>query len=189
MKSRFLDNEEIIYTGKQLSPSWIYKNYWIQGDAIVAFTGECNLTIDDMVDIEDYLNNSPIYSKNMLSFIIEHFNIGLVEGVARQRLFMCIVKDVIESYLPKGQTIMRKGDDLFYNGGKLSVSICTKSITSVLMHIGINIDTEGVPVKAAGLNTDMGLTDIREIAKDIMDKYILECEQIIYASTKVRGVY
>ena len=188
MKSRFLDNE-IIYNGSQLAPSWIYKNYWIQGDAIVAFTGECNLTIDDMVDIEDYLNNSPIYSKNMLSFIIEHFNIGLVEGVARQRLFMCIVKDVIESYLPKGHTIMRKGDDLFYNGGKLSVSICTKSITSVLMHIGINIDTEGVPVKAAGLNTDMGLTDIKGIAEDIMNKYILECEQIIYASTKVRGVY
>lgn len=188
MKSRFLDNE-IIYNGKQLSPSWIYKNYWIQGDAIVSFMGECNLTIDDMVDIEDYLNNSPIYSKNMLSFLIEHFNIGLVEGVARQRLFMCIVKDVIESYLPKGQKIMRKGDDLFYNGGKLSVSICTKSITSVLMHIGINIDTEGVPVKAAGLNTDMGLTDIKGIAQDIMDKYILECEQIIYASTKVRGVY
>ena len=188
MKSRFIDNE-IIYTGKQLSPSWIYKNYWMKGDAIVSFVGECNLTIDDMVDIEDYLNNSPIYSKNMLSFIIEHFNIGLVEGVVRQRLFMCIVSDVIESYLPKEQNIMRKGDDLFYNGGKLSVSICTKSITSVLMHIGINIDANGAPVKAAGLESDMGLTNIKQIAEDIMNKYILECEQIIDASTKVRGVY
>ena len=188
MKSRFIDNE-IVYTGKQLAPSWIYKNYWVKGDAIVSFIGECNLTIDDMVDIEDYLNNSPIYSKNMLSFIIEHFNMPLLEGVARQRLFMCIVKEVLESYLPKGHVIMRKGDDLFYNGGKLSVSICTKSITSVLMHIGINIDTEGVPVKAAGLHTDMGFTNIKEIAEDIMNKYILECEQITFASAKVRGVY
>ncbi len=188
MKSRFLDTE-IIYNGSQLCPSWIYKNYWIKGDAIVAFTGECNLTIDDMVDIEDYLNNSPIYSKKMLSFIIEHFNIGLLEGVVRQRLFMCIVSEVIKSYLPKDHIIMRRGDDLFYNGGKLSVSICTKSLTSVLMHVGINIDSENTPVKAAGLETDMGLTNIRQIAEDIMNKYILECEQIIDASTKVRGVY
>jgi len=188
MKSRFLENE-IIYTGKQLSPSWIYKNYWIQGDAIVAFTGECSLTIDDMVDIEDYLNNSPIYSKNMLSFIIEHFNIGLVEGVVRQRLFMCIVREVIESYLPKDQKIMRRGDDLFFNGGELSVSICTKSVTSVLMHIGVNIDANGAPVKAAGLVSDMNLNNVKQIAEDIMNKYILECESIIGASTKVRGVY
>ncbi len=188
MKSRFIENE-MVYTGKQLSPSWIYKNYWMQGDAIVAFTGKCDLTIDDMVDIEDYLNNSPIYSNNMLSFIIEHFNIGLVEGVCRQRLFMCIVSEVIKSYLPKDHSIMRRGDDLFYNGGKLSVSICTKSITSVLMHIGINIDAEGAPVKAAGLTSDMRLTNIRQIAEDIMNKYIIECEQIIGASTKVRGVY
>ena len=188
MKSRFLDNE-IVYNGSQLSPSWIYKNYWIRGDAIVSFVGECDLTIDDMVDIEDYLNNSPIYSKKMLSFLIEHFNIGLVEGVVRQRLFMSIVSDVIKSYLPKDHSIMRKGDDLFYNGGKLSVSICTKSITSVLMHIGVNIISDGAPVKAAGLESDMGLTNIKQIAEDIMNKYIIECEQIIDASTKVRGVY
>ncbi|MCQ2957697.1 MAG: DUF366 family protein [Candidatus Gastranaerophilales bacterium] len=188
MKSRFIDNE-IIYTGKQLAPSWIYKNYWMQGDAIVAFTGECDLKIEDMVDIEDYLNNTPIYSKNMLSFIIEHYNIGLVEGVVRQRLFMCIVSEVIKSYLPKDHSIMRKGDDLFYNGGKLSVSICTRSISSVLMHIGVNIDASGAPVKAAGLTSEMGLTNIKQIAEDIMNKYIIECESIIGASTKVRGVY
>ena len=188
MKSRFLGNG-ITYTGEQLAPSWIYKNYWMQGDAIVSFTGVCDLKIEDMVDIEDYLNNSPIYSQDMLSFIIEHFNIGLVEGVARQRLFMCIVREVIESYLPKDQKIMRRGNDLFFNGGKLSVSICTKSITSVLMHIGININSNGAPVKAAGLTTDMNLTNIQQIAEDIMNKYILECESIIGASTKVRGVY
>jgi len=188
MKRRFIDNE-IIYTGKQLAPSWIYKNFWMQGDAIVSFIGECDLTIDDMVDIEDYLNNSPIYSKKMLSFIIEHFNIGLVEGVVRQRLFMCIISEVLKSYLPKECSIMRKGDDLFFNGGKLSVSICTKSITSVLMHVGLNIDSNGAPVKAAGLETNMGLTNIKQIAEDIMNKYIIECEQITGASTKVRGVY
>ena len=125
----------------------------------------------------------------MLNFIVEHFNIGLVEGVLRQRLFMCIIQEVLLSYLPKGHKIIRKGDDLFFNGGKLSVSICTKSITSVLMQVGINIDTENTPVKTSGLKTDMNFDNIKEIAEDIMSKYILECEQVIDASCKVRGVY
>ena len=188
MKSRFIE-KEFTYTGEQLAPSWIYKNYWIKGDAIVSFIGECNVEIDKMVDIEDYLNDCPIYSPKMLNFLVEHFNIGLVEGVLRQRLFMCIIQEVLLSYLPKGNKIIRKGDDLFFNGGKLSVSICTKSITSVLMHVGINIDTENTPVKTAGLQTDMNFDNIKEIAEDIMNKYIVECEQVIDASCKVRGVY
>ncbi|MDD3594640.1 MAG: DUF366 family protein [Candidatus Gastranaerophilales bacterium] len=188
MKSRFLD-KEIEYTGRQLVPSWIYKNYWIKGDAMVSFTGPCDVKIDEMVDIEDYLNNCPIYSDRMLHFIIEHFNMSLVEGVVRQRLFMCILRDVILSYLPKDNKITRNGDDLFYNGGKLSVSICTKSITSVLMHIGVNVVSGNAPVKIASLISDMQLENIKQIAEDVMNKYILECEQIIDASCKVRGVY
>ncbi len=54
-----------------------------------------------MVDISDVLNNSPIYSKKMLHFIVEHFNIPLVEGVLRQRLLVNIAREVILSYLPE----------------------------------------------------------------------------------------
>ena len=39
-----------------------------------------------MVDIEDVINNEPIYSKYMLSFITEQFNVNLVEGVFRQKI-------------------------------------------------------------------------------------------------------
>ena len=49
-----------------------------------------------MVDIEDVINNEPIYSKYMLSFITEQFNVNLVEGVFRQRLLMCIIKEALE---------------------------------------------------------------------------------------------
>ena len=38
----------------------------------------------------------PIYSKLMLSFISEQFNIGLVEGVFRQRLLICTIKEALE---------------------------------------------------------------------------------------------
>ena len=72
MKTKFIE-KEIKYIGSQLAPHWIYKNHKIQGDAIVAFIGECEVHLTEMVDIEDVINNEPIYSKLMLSFISEQF--------------------------------------------------------------------------------------------------------------------
>ena len=157
MKTQFLD-QEIKYEGWQLSPHWIYKNFKIQGDATVAFIGECEVKLTEMVDI---------YSKSMLSFISEQFNVGLVEGVFRQRLLICIIKEALEK---RGFVIRRNGDDLFFEDKKLTVSIATKSVNSILIHTGINIDSTGAPVKASGLTSELGIDDI------------------ILASTKVRGV-
>ncbi len=188
MKYKFIE-EEIKYTGKELSPHWIYKKFGIEGNAVVAFTGECEVPIDNMADIEDVLNNEPIYSKKMLHFIVEEFNIPLIEGVLRQRLLVCTTKEILENYLPRGEKILRKGDDLYYKDGKLSVSIAAKSLNSVLIHLGLNIDSCGAPVKASGLQTDMNLNDFYKIADDIMNYYCSENEQIVRASCKVRGVY
>ena len=138
MKYKFID-ENIKYIGSQLAPHWIYKNFKIQGDAIVAFIGECEVKLTEMVDIEDVINDEPIYSKNMLSFISEQFGINLVEGVFRQRLLICVIKELLEE---RGIFVVRNGDDLMINGRKLSVSIATKSITSVLIHTGLNILSE-----------------------------------------------
>ncbi|MDD3012713.1 MAG: DUF366 family protein [Candidatus Gastranaerophilales bacterium] len=180
--------KEICYTGKELSPHWIYKNFNIQGDAIVSFIGECEVKLDNMVDIEDVLTNSPIYSEKMLHFIVEHFNIPLMEGVLRQRLLVAIARDVILSRLPNPAELIRHGDDLYYQEGKLSVSIATKSITSVLIHLGINIVSKNAPVKAAGLKSELNLKDIDCIASDIINNYTQENNQIINASCKVKGV-
>ena len=95
MKTLFID-DEIKYIGSQLAPHWIYKNFKIQGDAIVAFCGECEVKLTEMVDIEDVINNEPIYSKYMLSFITEQFNVNLVEGVLRQRLLVTCIKEALE---------------------------------------------------------------------------------------------
>lgn len=187
MESKFI-SDEICYTGHQLAPHWIYKTFDLQGDAIVGFIGESNVKIDEMVDISDVLSNSPIYSKKMIHFIVEHFNINLVEGVLRQRLLVNIAKDVISLYLPDSDKIIRKGDDLFYNKGKLSVSIATKSLTSILIHLGINIDATGAPVKASGITSEMKLENVTEIANNIIKNYCLENDQILKASCKVRGV-
>ncbi len=144
-----LIEQDIKYTGLELSPHWIYKKFNLQGDTIVAFCGECEVKLTEMVDIEDVINDEPIYSKNMLNFIVEHFNINLIEGIFRQRLLITIIKEALEK-LPS-VNIVRSGDDLFVDGKKLSVSIATKSLTSVLIHVGINIDPTGAPVEAIGL--------------------------------------
>ncbi len=184
MKTKFID-ENIKYIGSQLAPHWIYKNYKIQGDAIVAFVGECEVKLTEMVDIEDVINNEPIYSKLMLSFISEQFGVNLVEGVLRQRLLISIIKELLEE---KGGFVVRQGDDLMIEGRKLSVSIATKSITSVLIHTGLNILSEGAPVKACGLTSELGITDIKDFAVEVMNRYANELEDIRLASTKVRGV-
>lgn len=184
MKTYYID-KEIKYIGSQLAPHWIYKNFKIQGDAIVAFCGECEVNLSEMVDIEDVINNEPIYSKYMLSFISEQFNVDIVEGVYRQRLLMCCIKEALEK---RGHKITRSGDDLFFNGKKLSVSIATKSLTSTLIHTGINILCEGAPIPVSGLESDLNMTNIKEFAIEVMKNYSEETEDILLASTKVRGV-
>ena len=184
MKTFYID-KEIKYIGSQLAPHWIYKNFKIQGDAIVAFCGECEVKLTEMVDIEDVINNEPIYSKYMLSFISEQFGINLVEGVLRQRLLVTCIKEALER---RGAIVRRNGDDLFINEKKLSVSIATKSITSVLIHTGLNILTEGAPIPVSGLKTDLNIDDIKEFAIEVMEKYSEEIQDIILAGTKVRGV-
>lgn len=185
IKTKFID-KEIKYIGSQLSPHWIYKNFNIMGDVIIAFCGECDVKLSEMVDIEDVINNEPIYSKYMLSFITEQFDIGLTEGVLRQRLLISIIKENLEK---RGFKIERNGDDLIIDGRKLSVSIATKSLTSILIHTGLNILSEGAPVKAAGLKSELGIDDVRTFAQEIMQAYAEEMKDIELATTKVRGVY
>ena len=77
---------------------------------------------------------------------------------------------------------------LFCDGKKLSVSIATKSVNSILIHTGINIDSTGAPVKASGLTSELGITDIKGLAQEILTNYSEEIDDIVLASTKVRGV-
>ena len=184
METKYID-EEVKYIGSQLCPHWIYKNYKLRGDAIVAFCGECEVKLSEMVDIEDVINNEPIYSKSMLSFISEQFGVNLPEGVFRQRLLICTIKELLEEY---GYKIKRSGDDLFFEDKKLTVSIATKSITSTLIHTGVNILSEGAPVKASGLKSELGIDNIKEFAVEVMKRYSEEIDDIILAGTKVRGV-
>ena len=191
MESLFID-KEIKYIGSQLAPHWIYKNFHILGDAIEAFTGEMDVKITEMVDIKDVISNSPIYSKKMVSFILEQFGISLSECVLRQRFLICIIIEELRKILGDKYQIRRSGDDIFVNidgvDKKLSVSIATKSTTSGLIHTGLNIDATGAPVPACGLSTDLGIVDVKTFAQNVMNRYIEENKEILEATCKVRGV-
>ena len=149
MKTLVLRDREIRYDGTALSPHWIYKNFDLKGDALIAFVGEADVAIDHMVDLEDVKKKAPIYSPKMLHFIGEWFHDNLDIAILTQHLF---VAGIYELLWEKGvQGLRRRGNDLYVNEGKLSVSIATKSLTSVLLHTGINIHTEGTPVPTSGL--------------------------------------
>ena len=120
----------------------------------------------------------------MINFIIEKFECNLEQMVWAQRLFMSIIKEVIEEY---GVVVKRDGDDLFFDNRKLSVSIATKSITSCLIHTGLNIIKEGAPISASDLS-EMGIKDVKEFALRVMDKFRQEAQSIKMATYKVRGV-
>ncbi len=183
IKTLLLKNQ-INYDGTQLQPHWIYRNFGVLGDAVVAFTGEVNVSLDKMVDLVDVRERDHIYSPLMLNFIIEHFSDSLEVAIYRQLMFMVAIKEELEQY---EIVVQRIGDDLYINRGKLSVSIATSSVISTLTHIGLNIETEGTPVKTAGLN-ELGIADISAFAENIMLRYKRELERIKEARCKVRGI-
>lgn len=183
-----LVEQELAYTGVELSNHWIYKNFGMLGDAVVCFKGPCDIDMNRMVDLEDVMNNDYIYSTHMLNFIVEVFGASLREGVLIQRLFTSIIQGKINEMM-NGDVIKRRGDDLFFaDTQKLSVSICTLSPTSVLIHTGLNIDSEGAPVEAAGLTSEMGMEEIDQLAMSCMKTLVEEWEDIKLSCCKVRAV-
>ncbi len=187
MYSYFI-KDDLKYSGKELRPHFIYRKTGKMGDGIISFIGECDVPLTHMVDIEDVLSNSPIYSKKMLHFIVEIFNIDLLEGVLLQRLLVVKAIEMIRENCPNIY-IKRNGDDIFINDKKASVSIASKSLTSILIHFAINIVSEGAIIKVGSLIDDTCISNYEEFAKKLMLSYIDEIEDIKLSTTKVLGVY
>ena len=83
MQTKYITAQQITYDGHQLAPHWIYRNFDILGDAIVAFVGPCKVDLSEMVDIEDVKAEAPIYSPLMLHCIAEFFHGDLELAVYR----------------------------------------------------------------------------------------------------------
>ncbi|MDO8494128.1 MAG: DUF366 family protein [Deltaproteobacteria bacterium] len=184
MNSAFLE-KPFSYDGKQLRSRWIGQTADLQGDAIVSFIGKADVPIENMVDLEDVAANKPIYSEEMLHFIIEIFDKDLERMILRQRLLIAIIMEELK-YFPQCQKIHRRGNDLYDEKNKLSVSIATSSPHSCLIHTGINISSRNTPLATKGLN-DYDI-EPRTFAEAVMKRFCEELKGIRHAQTKVRTV-
>jgi hypothetical protein len=181
----YLYSEPLSYQGPELRSHFIYNRFGLRGDALVAFAGPCQVTLHDMIDLEDVQANAPIFSEQMLHFLIEHFQTPLETMILRQRLLTAQIQTLLHRHyqLPG---ITRSGDDLYDGPNKLSVSIATVSPVSGLIHFGLNISSQNTPVPTRGL-ADYGI-DWREFAQSVLDQYAAEDQAIRLALTKVRWV-
>ncbi|MBI1859550.1 MAG: DUF366 family protein [Deltaproteobacteria bacterium] len=161
--TRLIDHT-IDYDGTQLAPHWIYRQFDLLGDTIVAFVGKANVPISHMVDLEDVKSNAPIYSPEMLHFIGEWFIDSLDTGIFLQHHLI----NVVYGHLwEAGATrLSRRGNDIYFDGRKLNVSIATHSLSSCLMHLGVNICTNGTPVPTSGLR-ELGIVPL-DFAKKVL---------------------
>ncbi len=189
MHTHYHTNHPITYDGHQLAPHWLYRQFDLLGDAIVAFVGPCRVDLSEMVDLEDVKAQAPIYSPLMLHCLAEFFHTDLELTVYRQRLLIITAKELLEELT--SQPVQRKGDDLYLprpDGtlGKLSVSIATASPTSTLIHTGFNIETEGTPISTIGL-AELEV-DVDPFATELLRRYAAEVEDIWLARCKVRAV-
>ena len=183
-----LIEKTIAYTGAELTPHWILSQFKIQGSAVIAFRGPCEVKTSELVDWEDRISNDHIQAAEMMHFIGEFFGPTLREGVWMQRLFVGIVSEILREKF--GVATTRTGDDLWVGEGKarrkLSVSIVTSSVVSQLMHIGINVDPAGAPVPAVGL-IELRV-DASVLAREALTRFAQEMSSVWDATTKVMPV-
>lgn len=193
MKGKYLKGKNIEYDGSQLSPLWAYINYDVQGDSIISFRGPCNVAEEFMVDMEDRRKHATIASDDMLHFLIELFGVGIVEAVLAQRLMVQVVMELLRDTVDEDAEVEREYDNIYAlapgakERGKLSISVATVSTVSGLIHLGLNISTDGTPVPAAGLD-ELGVDDVDKFAVDAARLFIEELKNVKMDSSKVRPV-
>jgi hypothetical protein len=198
VKTKFA-HERIDYTGRELRSGWLAERLGLEGDAIGAFRGSCMVSGGDLVDLEDFEAGNIVAGQDMVHFIVEIKGLCLAGITYAQRLLCSMVREILNSVgggsgaggvgggvAGAGARVERRGDDLFVGEGKLSVSVATVSPKSGLIHLGLNVTTEGVPVRAACL-ADLGV-DPAWLADRVLAAFAAEVDSCLKASGEVRPV-
>ncbi len=164
-------DERIDYDGSQIGSLWAYVRFGVREDSIVCFRGSCDIPLKHMIDLEDRLHDEKIESPDMLHFIAEHFDSpSLRMAYARQRLLTCIAEEVLKD---EGFLASRSGDDLFYQGKKLSISIASTSAVSCKIHFGMNVECEDYMSLGK-----MGIRDANGIMRMVGERYAAEIDDM-----------
>ncbi|MCK6600123.1 MAG: DUF366 family protein [Bdellovibrionaceae bacterium] len=186
MKTKWI-SKNLTYDGTQLRPLFAYENFKISGNSIVSWVGPCDISFENMKDLEDVVAGSAIRGSKMLHFIIEVFHQNIFSGVCLQRLFASIVKDIVNqelSLIKKKILLYRSGDDLYFQDRKLSISIATQGVLATQIHFAVNVSNVGTPVKTLSLE-DLKLNP-KDIATKVMKVFSKEVDSIQFATVKVR---
>lgn len=173
----------VSYTGTELRSGWVKQATGLDGDAAAGFIGPCHVATGDLVDLDDARVGATIDAAEMAHVIIEHADCDLRAGVLRQRLLVCILGEILVGH---GLRLEREGDDVFVDRRKLTVSIAAPGPAGVLIHLGINVDPTGAPVRAVGL-AELGI-EPRTLLDELLGRYAEELQTAAYAETKVRTV-
>ena len=185
------------YDGSQINPSWAFQEFGIYGSSIISWIGPVNITPDNLKDFADV--GLEIKSNYMVNFICEFFDQqppNMRIAYLRQRLLVMIFREILTEY---GIETKREGDDTFVDGGKLSISIASISLSSAKIHFALNLEDKGTPddVETIGLcdikdengtqifNNDNLLDLINEIVSRFIDE--LETIENDISKTKVLG--
>lgn len=207
----FYSPDLMVYDGTQLRSLFAYSQFKLIGDSIVAWQGPCNIPFEHMVDFEDKIAQSEICGAHMLHFIVEMFNPGLVAGVSLQRLLASIVMEYLNRFLVQNENrqkneqnneqeigkedeeargkrslelLRREGDDIYFCDAKLSISICSISSVSTMIHFAVNVVNEGTPVKTFSLG-QLGVST-EQLATDVLQLFCEEYQSIVLATKKVK---
>ena len=139
------------YDGSQINPSWAFQEFGIYGSSIITWIGPVNIAPDNLKDFADV--GLEIKSNYMVNFICEFFDqqpANMRVAYLRQRILVMIFREILTEY---GIRTEREGDDIFVDGGKLSISIASISLSSSKIHFALNLEDKGTPddVKTIGL--------------------------------------
>jgi len=175
--------DTVRYTGRELRSGWIRETTGLEGDAAAGFTGPCHVATADLVDMDDARQGETIVAAEMAHVIVEFFGCSLAVAVLRQRLLVCILCEILER---RGFAVSRDGDDVYVGDRKLTVSIAAPSPQSALIHLGININPDGAPVPAIGLE-ELTVSPA-ELLETVLLRFERELASAAHAETKVRTV-
>ena len=173
------------YDGSQINPSWAFTEFGIYGSSIITWIGPVNITPDNLKDFADV--GLEIKSNYMVNFICEFFDQqppNMRIAYLRQRLLVMIFREILTEY---GIQSKREGDDIFVDGGKLSISIASVSLSSAKIHFALNLEDKGTPsdVETIGLfdikvNDEQVFTNdnLLDLISETAKRFINELETI-----------
>ncbi|MDH5186328.1 MAG: DUF366 family protein [candidate division WOR-3 bacterium] len=185
MRTRFI-KEEIVYTGEQLHSLFAYDTFGVTGDSIVAFIGAYDVSLKEIVDLEDLKSSKRYVSSKMLHFIAEHFDVDLEKAILRQYLLVAIIKELLNEKM-SNLRVTRIGTELYDNETKLAISTATASPVSSLVYVGVNIIGQNdTPVKTKGM-ADYKIDPIA-FGAEVMDRYSKEVDKVAQARCRIRWV-